>query len=71
MTCLGLGFAIVVVLLDIIPDATEEFAALVSLLIPIGAVIPISESVTKPLMALSAGVILFGAIIAWVSCLMA
>ena len=27
LTCLGLGFAIVVVLLDIIPDATEDFAS--------------------------------------------
>lgn len=196
LTCLGLGFAIAVVLLDIIPDATEDFAsgywlvaigfitmlalgfftkrvgnysaiiglaihnfaegvivstvfgpispilvvgavlhkmpegmvsfslleglkdrtrfaiaALIALLIPLGAIIPISESVTKPLMALSAGVILcvvgslliaivskyynpeitrgqvsegsklniaklssvvvFGAIIAWISCLMA
>lgn len=196
LTCLGLGFAIAVVLLDIIPDATEDFAsgyllvaigfiamlifgfftkrvgnysavmglaihnfaegvivstifgpispilavgavlhkmpegmvsfslleglkdrtrfaiaALIALLIPVGAIIPISESVTKPLMALSAGVILcvvgslliaivskyynpeitggqvgegsklniaklssvvvFGAIIAWISCLMA
>ena len=144
LTCLGLGFAIVVVLLDIIPDATEDFAsgywlvaigfiamlvlgfftkkvgkysavtglaihnfaegviistvfgpislilavgailhkmpegmvsfslleglndrtrfaiaALISLLIPIGAIVPISESITKPFMALSAGVILF------------
>jgi hypothetical protein len=96
LTCMGLGFAI---------------AALISLLIPAGAVIPISENITKPLMALSAGVILcvvgslliaiisnyynpeiprgqfsegsklnltklssvvfFGAIIAWISCLMA
>jgi zinc transporter ZupT len=196
LTCMGLGFAIAVVLLDIIPDATEDFApgyllvaigfmamltlgfftkkvgkysavmglaihnfaegvivstvfgpispilvvgavlhkmpegmvsfslleglkdrtrfaiaALISLLIPVGAVIPISENITKPLMALSAGVILcvvgslliaiisnyynpeitrgqfsegsklnltklssvvfFGAIIAWISCLMA
>lgn len=196
LTCLGLGFAIAVVLLDIIPDAIEEFAfgyllvaigfiamfvlgsftksagkysavlglaihnfaegviittvfgpispilavgavlhkmpegmvsfslleglkdrtrfaiaALIALLIPVGAIIPISESVAKPFMALSAGVILcvvgsllvaiiseyykpeiierqvsesnklnvtkisamvvFGVIIAWVSCLMA
>lgn len=196
LTCLGLGFALAVVLLDIIPDATEDFAsgywlvaigfvamfvlgfftkrvgkysavtglaihnfaegviittvfgsispilavgavlhkmpegmvsfslldgmkditrfaiaALVALLIPVGAIIPVSESITKPLMALSAGIILFvvgnllittiskhykteivggqiskghqlnitklssmvvfGAIIAWVSCLMA
>lgn len=144
LTCLGLGFAITVVLLDIIPDATEDFsvgywlvaigfiamfalgfytksvgkysavlglaihnfaegliittefgpispilavgavlhklpegmvsfslldeledrtrfaiAALIALLIPVGAIIPIPESVTKPLMALSAGVILY------------
>lgn len=195
LTCLGLGFAITVVLLDIIPDATEDFAfgywlvvigfvamfavgfytnsagkysavlglaihniaegviittefgpispilavgavlhklpegmvsfslldeledrtrfaiaALIALLIPVGAVLPPSESLTKPLLALSAGVILFvvgnllvttifkyyevetvrqvskrnhlnttklssmvvfGAVIAWVSCLMA
>jgi zinc transporter ZupT len=196
LTCLGLGFAIAVVLLDIIPDATEDFttgywlvaigfigmlvlgfftkragnysaviglaihnfaegvivstvfgpispilavgavlhkmpegmvsfslleglkdrtrfavAALIALLIPTGAIIPITESITKPLMALSAGVILcvvgsllfniiseyykpgyfkgqvgeskklnvtklsamvvFGVIIAWISCLMA
>lgn len=150
LTCLGLGFAIAVVLLDIIPDATEDFeigyllvaigfvamfvlgsfiksagkikgvekypavvglaihnfaegviistvfgpispilavgavlhkmpegmvsfslleglkdrtrfvvAALIALLIPAGAIMPISESITKPFMALSAGVILY------------
>jgi zinc transporter ZupT len=144
LTCLGLGFAIAVVLLDIIPDATEDFAlgywliaigftamfalgfftknvgkysavagfaihnfaegviittvfgpispilaagailhkmpegmvsfslleglknrtrfaiaALIALLIPVGATLPISESITKPLMALSAGIILY------------
>ena len=144
LTCLGLGFAIAVVLLDIIPDATEDFvvgywlvaigfvamfaigfytksvgkysavlglaihniaegviittefgplspilavgavlhklpegmvsfslldeledktrfaiAALIALLIPVGAIMPIPESITKPLMALSAGVILY------------
>jgi ZIP family zinc transporter len=143
LTSLGLGFAVVVVLLDIIPDATEDFslgywicatgfvamfivgsfgkrisnysaaagfaihniaegiiistvfgpisplltlgailhklpegmvtyslleglkdrtrfvlAALIALLIPIGAIVPISESITKPIMAFSAGVIL-------------
>lgn len=196
LTCMGLGFAIAVVLLDIIPDATEDFAsgywlvaigfiamlvlgfftkragkysavaglaihnfaegvivstvfgpispilavgavlhkmpegmvsfslleglkdrtrfaiaALIALLIPVGSIVPISESITKPLMAISAGVILcvvgsllfaiiseyykpeivkgpvgesnklnftklsamvvFGVVIAWVSCLMA
>ena len=99
-------------LLDELEDKTRfAIAALIALLIPVGAIIPISESITKPLMALSAGVILyvvgsllitiiskyyvteidkgklskkhdlnittlssvavFGAVIAWISCLMA
>jgi zinc transporter ZupT len=99
-------------LLEGLKDRTRfAIAASIALLIPVGAIIPISESVTKPLMALSAGVILyvvggllfaivseyykpeiikgqvgesnklnftklsamvmFGVIIAWVSCLMA
>ncbi|AKB51724.1 hypothetical protein MSBRW_2471 [Methanosarcina barkeri str. Wiesmoor] len=99
-------------LLDELEDKTRfAIAALIALLIPVGAIVPISESITKPLMALSAGVILyvvgsllittiskyyvteidtgklskkhninittlssvvvFGAVIAWISCLMA
>jgi ZIP family zinc transporter len=98
-------------LLDELEDRTRfAIAALIALLIPVGAVLPPSESLTKPLLALSAGVILFvvgnllittifkhyevetvgqvskrnhlnttklssmvvfGAVIAWVSCLMA
>jgi zinc transporter ZupT len=47
-------------LLEGLKDRTRfAIAALITLLIPVGAIIPISESVTKPLMALSAGVILY------------
>jgi hypothetical protein len=44
--------------IQLLRDWQFTIAALISLLIPIGAIVPLSESITKPLMALSAGVIL-------------